>query len=193
MSHLKWREINDLSVISLLGGLTHSMADNPSAVAWRLAEFYKTELFQITAPVFVPNVALAKELWEIQELKALKSKVSDIDLAVLSVADVSKQASIFRRGLLTAQDAESLQAAGAVGDVLCQFVDEAGEIVDHPINKRAMAINPTELRKVPKVIISAGGIRKAQIIRASILTTKAQVLITDEMTAQELLTLKSLN
>jgi DNA-binding transcriptional regulator LsrR (DeoR family) len=46
---------------------------------------------------------------------------------------------------------------------------------------------------VPKVIISAGGIRKAQIIRASILTTKAQVLITDEMTAQELLTLKSLN
>ncbi|ELT49142.1 sugar-binding transcriptional regulator [Brucella intermedia] len=192
MSHLKWREINDLSVISLLGGLTHSMADNPSAVAWRLAEFYKTELFQITAPVFVPHVALAKELWEIQELKALKSKVSDIDLAVLSVADVSKQASIFRRGLLTTQDAESLQAAGAVGDVLCQFVDEAGEIVDHPINKRAMAINPTQLRKVPKVIISAGGIRKAKIIRASIMTTRAQVLITDEATAQELLSLESL-
>ncbi|HWD12636.1 sugar-binding transcriptional regulator [Pseudochrobactrum sp. sp1633] len=193
MSNLKWREISDLSVISLLGGLTHSMAYNPSAVAWRLAEFYKTELFQITAPVFVPHERLAQELWEIDDLKALRNKVSEIDLAILSVADVSKQASIFRRGLLTAEDAESLQAAGAVGDVLCQFVNEAGEIVDHPINKRAMAIDPTELRRVPKVIISAGGVRKAQAIRASILTTKAQVLITDEATAQELLTLKSLN
>ncbi|UKK95317.1 hypothetical protein L7D45_21775 [Brucella pseudogrignonensis] len=140
----------------------------------------------------MPHAALAKELWEIEDLKVLKSKVSDIDLAILSVADISKQASIFRRGLLNAQDAESLQAAGAVGDVLCQFVNDAGEIVDHPINERAMAINPTELRKVPKVIISAGGVRKAQIIRASILTTKAQVLITDEATAHELLTTKSL-
>jgi DNA-binding transcriptional regulator LsrR (DeoR family) len=133
MSHLKWREINDLSVISLLGGLTHSMADNPSAVAWRLAEFYKTELFQITAPVFVPNVALAKELWEIQELKALKSKVSDIDLAVLSVADVSKQASIFRRGLLTAQDAESLQAAGAAQSAEGDYIGRRhSQSSDHP-------------------------------------------------------------
>jgi len=122
----------------------------------------------------------------------LKNKVSEIDLAVLSVADVSRQASIFRRGLLTPHDAESLQAAGAVGDVLCQFVNDQGEIVDHPINKRAMAIDPTQLRKVPKVIISAGGVRKAQIIRASILTTKAKVLITDETTAQELLALNSL-
>lgn len=39
-----------MTVVSLLGGLAHAAAHNPSAVAWRLAEFYKTELFQIAAP-----------------------------------------------------------------------------------------------------------------------------------------------
>lgn len=190
MSNLTWREIKDLSIVSLLGGLTHSMAYNPSAVAWRLAEFYKTELYQITAPVFVPSARLAQELWEIKELQVLKNKISEVDMAILSVSDVSKHASVFRRELLSAADAESLRAAGAVADVLCQFVNDQGEIIDHEINHRAMAINPLALRKIPKVVISAGGVRKAQAIRAGILTTGAQVLITDEATAEALLQLR---
>lgn len=192
MRSLAWREVENMTTISLLGGLTHATMQNPSAVAWRFAEFYRTELYQITAPAFVANETLAKELWEQKDLKTLYDKARDVDIALVSVSDISKQASIFRRELLTQEEGASLREAGAVADVLCRFVDPAGNVIDHPINRRAMAINPHDLRKVPKVIISSGGVRKAQAIRAGILATNAKVLITDEMAAQALLEMEPL-
>lgn len=192
MRSLAWREIENVITVSLLGGLTHATPQNPSAVAWRFAEFYRTEFYQITAPAFVESAALASALWAQRDLKVLKDKAHTIDLALISVSDVNNKASIFERKLLTAEDGMSLRKAGAVGDVLCHFIDELGGVVEHPINKRVMAINPNELRKVPKVIISSGGVRKVQAIRAGILATNAKVLITDEMAAQALLEMEPL-
>lgn len=187
MNALHWREVENMTVVSLLGGLTHATAHNPSAVAWRMAEFYKTELYQITAPVFVPSAKFAAELWQLDDLRRLYERAREVDLALLSVSDVSKQASIFRRGILSWEEGQSLKDAGAVGDVLAHFVDANGQVIDHPVNKRAMSINPHDIRKVPKVVISSGGLRKIHAIRAGIIATNAKVLITDEATAQALL------
>jgi DNA-binding transcriptional regulator LsrR (DeoR family) len=189
MRSLAWREVDDMTAISLLGGLTHATAHNPSAVAWRFAEFYRTELYQITAPVFVPDRELADALWKQDDLKKLYQRAREVDIALLSVGDVSKQASIFRRGILTWSDAKSLKEAGAVGDVLCHFVDSDGNVIDHPVNHRAMAINPIDLRNVPKVVISSGGVRKVHAIRAGIAATNARFLITDVAAAEALLDL----
>ncbi|MFC5387147.1 sugar-binding transcriptional regulator [Aquamicrobium segne] len=192
MRSLVWREVENLTTVSLLGGLTHATSQNPSAVAWRFVEFYRTEFYQITAPAFVENVELASALWAQRDLKMLKDKAANIDLALISVSDVNSKASIFERRLLSPEDQVSLHKAGAVGDVLCHFVDETGNVIDHPINGRVMAINPNQLRKVPRVIISSGGVRKAQAIHAGILATNAKVLITDEMAARALLEMKPL-
>lgn len=189
MRSLTWRELNDMTVVSLLGGLTHASAHNPSAVAWRLADFYQTELYQITAPVFVADSRFARELWKEPDLQELRRQAGEVDIALFSVGDVSRHASIFRRNILSWEDGETLRDAGAAGDALCHFVDADGNIVDHPVNERVMAINPRELRKVPKVIISSGGQRKAPAIRAGIAATNAKVLITDIAAANALLDL----
>jgi DNA-binding transcriptional regulator LsrR (DeoR family) len=193
MRSLVWREVENMSVISLLGGLTHATAHNPSAVAWRLADFYHTELYQITAPVFVPDSFLANALWKQQDLSDLYGRARDCDIALLTVGDVSRQASIFRRGILDWSEGQSLKTAGAVGDVLCHFVDAAGIVLDHPVNRRVMAIHPTDIRKVPKVVISSGGLRKVPAIRAGIAATSAKIQITDVSAAQALLDLPPLD
>lgn len=193
MRSLIWREVDDMTVISLLGGLTHATAHNPSAVAWRFAEFYRTELYQITAPVFVPQPDLAEALWQLEDLKQLYQRARAVDIALLSVGDISGQASIFRRGILDWKDAKSLRDAGAVGDVLCHFVDAEGEVLDHPVNHRVMAINPVDIRNVPKVIISSGGLRKVHAIRAGIAASNAKFLITDVAAAKALLELPPLS
>ena len=82
---------------------------------------------------------------------------------------------------------ESLKAAGAVGDVLCHFIDAQGRIVQHPVNQRVMAVSPSELTMIGQVAIAAGGAGKAQAIRAAVLATNAKVLITDEGAAEALL------
>ena len=192
MQALAWREIEEMTVVSLLGGLTNATADNPSAVSWRLADFYKTKLYQIAAPVFVPSSDLARQLWAITGFQELRERAQRSDIALISVGSLGEEASIFRRGILDKAELKSLATAGAVGDVLCHFVDAEGRLVNHPVNRRVMAVSPADLHGVGTVVISSGGERKAQAIRAGIAATKASVLITDTSAAAALLDLEPL-
>ena len=45
-----------------------------------------------------------------------------------------------REGLVSRAELAGLRRAGAVGDVLCQFVDAAGRAVDHPLNRRTPSV-----------------------------------------------------
>ena len=175
------------SVISLLGGMTHSRAVNPSAVARRIADAVGAECFQLTAPVFVASEATRNALWAEPGLHDLLERARRVDLAVVSVGDVSEDSTLFREGLLPRSQLASLIAAGAVGEVLCHFLDVDGHVVDHPVSRRVVAVGLEDLRRVPKIVIAAGGRRKVGAIEAALKATGAGVLITDEAAARGLL------
>ncbi len=176
-----------ISVISLLGGMTHSRAVNPSAVARRLADALGADCYQLTAPLIVADGAVRALLWAEPGLHELDEHARHIDLALVSVGDVSADATLFKEGLLPRSELASLVAAGAVGDVLCHFIDRDGVLVDHPVNQRVIAVNLDALRRVPKLVIASGGRRKADAIRAALKATRAKVLITDETAAMRML------
>jgi DNA-binding transcriptional regulator LsrR (DeoR family) len=181
------RPFERLSVISLLGGMTHSRAVNPSAVARRLADVFGADCYQLTAPLFVANEATRLALWREPGLRELRARARKVDLAMVSVGDVREDATLFREGLLPRSMLPSLVDAGAVGDVLCHFVDANGHVVDHPVNQRVVAVGLGDLRRVPTIVLAAGGRRKARAIRAALKATQARVLITDETAARALL------
>lgn len=176
-----------LAVVSLLGGMTHSRAMNPSAVARRMADAFGAECYQLTAPVFVANEAMRDALWAEPGLRELRERARNVELALVSVGDLSEGATVFRERLLPRSALASLRKADAVGDVLCQFVDREGRVVDHPVSRRVVAFGLDDLRRLPKVVIAAGGARKAVAIRAALKATRASVLITDEAAARALL------
>lgn len=176
-----------LAVVSLLGGMTHSRAINPSAVARRMADAFGAECYQLTAPVFVANPSTRAALFREPGLEYLVKRARSVDLALVSVGDLTKDATLFREGLLPRAELATLRAAGAVGDVLCQFVDAEGRVVDHPVNRRVIAVDLADLRRVPTIVIAAGGARKAIAIRAALRATGARVLVTDEAAARALL------
>lgn len=181
------RPLERLSVISLLGGMTHSRTINPSAVARRLADAFGAECYQLTAPLFVAGETTRNALWKEPGLHELRERARRVDLAIVSVGDVREDATLFREGLLPRSTVRSLAAAGAVGDVLCHFVDANGRVVDHPVNQRVVAVGLDDLRRVPRIVLAAGGRRKAQAIRAALLATGSRVLITDESGARAML------
>jgi len=176
-----------LSVVSLLGGMTHSRAVNPSAVARRIADAFGADCYQLTAPVMVADESVRAALWSEPGLRELLERARRVDLALVSVGDVSEEATLFRQGLLPRSALASLQAAGAVGDVLCHFIDAEGKVVDHPVNRRVVAVDLDDLRRVPRIVVAAGGRRKVAAIRAALKGTGAGVLITDEGAARGLL------
>ena len=176
-----------LSVVSLLGGMTHSRAVNPSAVARRIADAFGADCYQLTAPVFVADEATRAALWAEPALHDLLERARRVDLALVSVGDISEDATLFREGLLPRSQLASLIERGAVGDVLCHFLDAEGRIVDHPVSRRVVAVALDDLRRVPNIVIAAGGRRKVAAIRAALRAMAAKVLITDEAAARGLL------
>ncbi|MHA1565567.1 MAG: sugar-binding transcriptional regulator [Alphaproteobacteria bacterium] len=181
------KPIENLTIVSLLGGLTYAAALSPAEFAWRLAGQLDAACFHIAAPVFTSNAATRRSLMSQRGLRDLFEHASRVDMAMLSVGDLSEGATIVQCGLLDPEELASLREAGAVGDVLCHFVDGSGAFVDHPINKRVMAYNPKLLRKIPKVVLASGSVRKVPVLLAAIKLTQAHTLITDDSTAIEML------
>ena len=176
-----------VSIISLLGGMTHSRGVNPSAVARRMADAFAADCYQLTAPLLVADEAMRAALWAEPSLTDLRMRARGVDLALVSVGDVSAQATLFREGLLPKAELETLIAAGAVGDLLCHFLDAHGRAVDHPVRHRVIAFDLDDLRRVPRVVIASGGKRKVAALSAALAAVRPSALITDEQAARGLL------
>ena len=113
-------------------------------------------------------------------------RARSLDMAIVSVGDLTPH-SVFREyGLLTSEEQASLESAGAIGDVLCHFVDADGHIVDHPVNRRVLAVNPLDLRGTRNIVLASGGWHKLGVIRAALKMLLPTVLIVDELVAERL-------
>ena len=102
---------------------------------------------------------------------------------MLSVGDLSSRSLLIRYGLPGDVEPESLRRAGAVGDIIGQFLDADGNPVDHPINRRVLAPGVAILKKIPLVVVASGGATKTAIIAAVLRARLASVLVCDEKTA----------
>jgi len=190
--HMSLKAIGDqplarLSVISLLGGITHSRTVTPATVARRLADAFAADCYQLTAPLVVANLNVARALWAEPGLDELRDRARQADLVLASVGDVSANATLFREGLLKRVHLKSLRQAGAVGDLLCHFLDADGHLVDHPLNARMIAVGLDDVRRVPRIVVASGGRRKVPALRAAMKAVPVHVLITDETAASGLL------
>ena len=59
-----------------------------------------------------------------------------------------------------------------------------GKPIDHPINRRAIALPLAELTHIPNVIFASGGANKVEAIAAALLSSLASALVCDEDTAR---------
>ena len=180
------RNPDGIRVMSLLGGLTRVSDQNPSEFAWRVAARLGAECFMMAGPVFAPDPVTRDALAAHTGMSDIFLRARSLDMAIVSVGDLRPH-SVFRQyGLLTSEELASLERAGAIGDVLCHFVDAEGNIVDHPVNRRVLAVNPKDLRGTRNIILASGGWYKFGVIRAALKLLQPSVLIVDELVAERL-------
>jgi DNA-binding transcriptional regulator LsrR (DeoR family) len=175
-----------IRVLSLLGGLTRVSSVNPSEFAWRVADRLNAECHLLTAPVFAPDRPTRESLMAHSGIAEIFSRARSLDMAIVSVGALTPNSVFYEYGLLTRPEIASLEAAGAVGDVLCHFVDEEGRIVRHPVNDRVLAVNPADLHNTRNVVLVSGGWHKLKVIRAALKLLKPAILIVNETVAESL-------
>ena len=179
-------KVEGIRVLSMLGGLTRVSSVNPSEFAWRVADKLDAECYLLTAPVFAPDLTTKAALIEHSGIKEIFMQARSLDMAIVSVGALAPHSAFVEYGLLSKDEMSSLHAAGAVGDVLCHFVNEEGNVIHHPVNDRVMSINPEQLNAARNMVLVSGGSHKFKIVRAAIKLLRPKVLIVNERVAEHL-------
>ena len=187
LNHLRARPVENLRVVSLLGGISEAKRFNPAEFAWQFAELFDAEGFLVPAPALVDSPETRHALLERCGLDQIFQMAEGSDLALLSCGGISQLNTSYRVGHVSEAERASLAEAGAVGDVLYTFLDAEGRVVDHSINRRCMSIDLGRLRRVRSRVLISGGEEKVAIMRATIASLRPTVLVTDELTATALL------
>lgn len=179
--------LEDFRVISLLGGIAAARRFNPAEFAWQFVELFQGEGFLIPAPAVVDSSETKHALLERCGLSAIFEMADKLDVALLSCGGISTLTTSYRTGYLSEADRRSLIDAGAVGDVLYNFIDANGDLVDHEVNSRVISVNLARLRRTPERVLISGGKDKLIAIRAAIRTVAPTTLVLDEQTALALI------
>jgi lsr operon transcriptional repressor len=185
--HVRAGEYRELAVTSMMGGLTYGIEINTFEIASRFARLWQAQCHYLAAPIYAGtpqsrDTILAQDVFE-----AAFARIRATDVAILSAGDLSERSLLVRYGLPGDVGVAELAGAGAVGDLLGQFIDRDGQAIDHPINRRAIALPLDVLSRIPTVILASGGINKAAVIAAALHGKLASVLITDEAAAAAVL------
>jgi len=185
------RRLNRLSVVSLLGGLTRGSAMNPHETASHLADLVGAQCYYVAAPALTDTESTRNLLFAQPMLQEIFERGEKVDLAFLSVGELSPNCTMTRVGLVSRAEVTGLVKAGAVGDICAHWIDEEGQLVDHPLNSRVVALSPARLRDIPCVVIASGGRTKSRALRGVLKGGMCDVIITDEQTAKAILAMEA--
>lgn len=181
------RQLSRLSVVSLLGGLTRGSAMNPHETASHLADLVGAQCYYVAAPALTDTESTRDLLFAQPMLHEIFERGAKVDLAFLSVGELTPSCTMTRVGLVSRTEVDTLIAAGAVGDICAHWIDAEGRLVDHPLNSRVVALSPEKLKDIPCVVIASGGRTKSQALRGVMKGGMCDVVITDEQTAKSIL------
>jgi DNA-binding transcriptional regulator LsrR (DeoR family) len=183
------KNYRDLSVVSLMGGLTHSSLINPHETASHLADILGARCYYIAAPALTDTEATRDIMMNQPMLREVFDRARKTDLALVSVGDLAEANTMLAVGLIGSRDVASLRDAGAVGDICCHWIDKSGATVDHALNRRVIGLAPSDLVRAKCVVLASGGMNKIVVLRGVLAAGCAGVLVTDEQTAQGLVDL----
>ena len=184
---LRRRDVEALTVVALLGGIGRGSEINMYETASRVAETLGAQCYYLAAPAFAASAAMRDMLLaQAGPARRARARARRADIALVSVGTLGPAATNRRIGLLGDTEAAELVAAGAVGDLLCTFLDAAGRPVDHPLNACSVGLPVRDLATLPAAVLASGGTEKVPMIRAALVGGYVNHLITDEGTAEAL-------
>ena len=178
------RQVPGMEVVSLTGGLTRGSVMNSHETAMRLSDMYNAKCSYIVGPAFTDTEETLDMLLRQPMLIDALDHARHADIAYISVGGLDMNTTMAQLGLIGPEDITTLEKAGAVGDLLSYWVDEDGEVVDHPLNRRVLALPPGDLVGIKNVILVTGGENRARAIRAALRRGVVHTLVTDERTAE---------
>ncbi len=179
----------DAKVVQILGGV-----GNPSAEAYasRITERFSSlvhgRAVHLPAPGITSSSEMRHELLKDTFVKEAVTLFDEVSLALVGIGSVQPSKLLVSSGnVFSAAELDVLRDVGAVGDICLRFFDTEGQPAVTPLNDRVIGMSLEQLKAVKRTVGIAGGQRKLEAIRGALIGQWINVLITDHVTAGQLL------
>ena len=184
--HLNGAHNERARFISVMGSLTRRSAANPFEVVHILANRTGGEGYFMPVPFIANSPSDLKVLMSQRVVLDTLALARSADFIMTSLGELRAHSLVVLQNTLSPHELESIQQAGAVGDMLGCFFDQAGNAVDHDLNHRTAALRLSEISKVPLILLVTGE-EKIAPLRAIMKLKSPKALIIDGDTAEILL------
>lgn len=186
--HLPNKPLKQGAVVQLKGGI--SLNSNPT-YAYEILNFcsraFDVQGYYLPLPIMFESKKTKNLVEQDQAIKSILDLGKQANIAVFTVGTASQSSLIFHLGYKFSKADKDILDKNAVGDICSRFYDKAGQICNKNIDDRTVGIDLAELIQKPVRILVAGGKHKIGAIKAALQGNFANILITDNFTARELL------
>ena len=186
--HLKPRRVKNMTVVQLNGGVSKAELDtHATEIAGRMGENYQAIPYLLPLPAIVDTAELKKAIISDRNIAKTLKLAREADIAVFTVGAFGSKSVLVQADYFEEAEVQALIQAGAVADICSRLIKADGSICSPELDDRTIGIELAELKARPFSIAVAGGLNKAQAIRAGLAGGYFISLITDEDVARQLL------
>lgn len=171
---------HNVALVSLTGGVSAYIGNTGIYGPQNNAHLIPTPL-RVSSPELAAMLRVEPYVRHVLDM-ALTAKT-----ALIGVGSVARTATLVRYGYCTNAEIELFTRQGAVGDLLGYFYDRDGNVLDLDIHQHVVAVTLPDIRRIPSIIATAAGPEKVEAILGLLRGRLANMLVTDEATARELL------
>lgn len=169
-----------VNVVSLTGGVNYYLPNTRSNI-------FNAKLYLTPAPLLMKNADMVSAIEKEPSVQQILNMVSLAQLTVVGIGGMDDNATIVTNGMFSNNDFVLLSMKGAVGDILCHFIDQDGRLVPSDIEGRLISTSLETLKSLDNTIGVAAGENKVKAMLAALRGGYLDILITDENTASSIL------
>lgn len=168
-----------VSFVSLTGGVGYYLPKSESNI-------FNAKLYLIPSPILMSSAQMADAIKKESSVQEVTSMIRLASMTIVGIGGMDDSATIVKSSILNPSDFRLLAMKGAVGDIICHFIDKDGNLVDTEVDSRLVSVHLSMLKELENVIGVAAGKHKIPAIHAALTGGYIDILITDEETAEQL-------
>ena len=175
----------DATFVSAMGG--SPLADsptNPNEIVRRLADRCGGQAKGLYAPAHVESGRMRDELLRQPAVSETLRAAAAASVALVGIGGTDDDCTMVRSGCFSVEEIRRLRAAGAVGDVLGNYVDVDGGGLDSEETGRLVGLGLDELHAIETVVVVVSEVEKPFAILGVLRTGVVDVLVVDECNAR---------
>lgn len=175
-------------VAQLIGGVGRPEVQlQATHLIQEVARLTRSQAHLLPAPGLLPSSQTREAFLDDPYVREIQDVWRHLTIAVVGIGSVRPSPLLHSSGnSLSEDELNDLASQGAVGDVCLRFMDASGRHLRTALDERVLGISPDDYLRIPRRVGVAGGGRKFEAIRASLLGGWVNILITDVDTARRL-------